>query len=187
MVMQRSLYLQHLQFDPTKWPGVEIEDRWRPLPSLVSLSNKGPIQAEFVSMMLRWLPEDITVHNEDLEGNRQRLLLRGLNQSLPEILPLLYNLLERHFGAALSEVSRQQLDIAKQHIATVTATLNAINACAEWAPLPDLTKYGVVSYFLLLTFVFMLASFSYLSCQERDLLMPLLQNLILQCMMSFRF
>ena len=25
-------------------------------------------QAELVSMMLRWLPEDITVHNEDLEG-----------------------------------------------------------------------------------------------------------------------
>nr|CAN73715.1 hypothetical protein VITISV_038842 [Vitis vinifera] len=38
------------------------------LPSLVSLSNNGPIQAELVAMMLRWLPEDITVHNEDLEG-----------------------------------------------------------------------------------------------------------------------
>jgi hypothetical protein len=25
-------------------------------------------QAELVSMVLRWLPEDITVHNEDLEG-----------------------------------------------------------------------------------------------------------------------
>lgn len=25
-------------------------------------------QAELVAMMLRWLPEDITVHNEDLEG-----------------------------------------------------------------------------------------------------------------------
>ncbi|KAK4850574.1 hypothetical protein QYF36_007942 [Acer negundo] len=114
------------------------------LPSLVSLSNKGPIQAELVSMMLRWLPEDITVHNEDLEGDRRRLLLRGLTQSLPEILPLLYTLLERHFGAALSEVGRQQLDIAKQHVATVTATLNAINAYAEWAPLPDLAKYGII-------------------------------------------
>ena len=27
-----------------------------------------PNQAELVSMTLRWLPEDITVHNEDLEG-----------------------------------------------------------------------------------------------------------------------
>ncbi|KAH9754455.1 protein HASTY 1 [Citrus sinensis] len=118
---------------------------WQELfPSLATLSSKGPIQAELVSMMLRWLPEDITVHNEDLEGDRRRLLLRGLTQSLPEILPLLYSLLERHFGAALSEVGRQQLDVAKQHAATVTATLNAINAYAEWAPLPDLAKYGII-------------------------------------------
>ncbi|XP_022719250.1 protein HASTY 1 [Durio zibethinus] len=118
---------------------------WQELfPSLVSLSSKGPVQAELVSMMLRWLPEDITVHNEDLEGDRRRLLLRGLTQSLPEILPLLYTLLERHFGAALSEVGRQQLDVAKQHAAAVTATLNAINAYAEWAPLSDLAKYGII-------------------------------------------
>ena len=26
------------------------------------------VQAELVAMMLRWLPEDITVHNEDLDG-----------------------------------------------------------------------------------------------------------------------
>ncbi|KAF9605389.1 hypothetical protein IFM89_016966 [Coptis chinensis] len=114
------------------------------LPSLVSLSNTGPIQAELVSMLLRWLPEDITVHNEDLEGERRRLLLRGLTESLPEIFPLLYTLLERHFGAALSEAGRQQLDSAKQHAATVTATLNAVNAYADWAPLPDLAKYGLI-------------------------------------------
>ncbi|KAG4112692.1 hypothetical protein ERO13_D13G177400v2 [Gossypium hirsutum] len=118
---------------------------WQELfPSLVSLSSKGPVQAELVSMMLRWLPEDITVHNEDLEGDRRRLLLRGLTQSLPEILPLLYTLLERHFGEALSEVGRQHLDIAKQHAAAVTATLNAINAYAEWAPLSDLAKFGII-------------------------------------------
>ncbi|KAJ1417073.1 Exportin-1/Importin-beta-like [Sesbania bispinosa] len=115
------------------------------LPSLVSLSSKGPIQAELVSMMLRWLPEDITVHNEDLEGDRRRLLLRGLTQSLPEILPLLYTLLERHFTAALNEAGRKQMDIAKLHAATVTATLNAINAYAEWAPLSDLAKSGIIN------------------------------------------
>ncbi|XAR54705.1 hypothetical protein NMG60_11029962 [Bertholletia excelsa] len=118
---------------------------WQELfPSLVSLSNSGPVQAELVSMTLRWLPEDITVHNEDLEGDRRRLLLRGLTQSLPDILPLFYTLLERHFGAAVSEASKQQLDVAKQHAATVTATLNAINAYAEWAPVADLSKYGIV-------------------------------------------
>ncbi|XP_016652665.1 PREDICTED: protein HASTY 1 [Prunus mume] len=114
------------------------------LPTLVSLSYKGPIQAELVCMMLRWLPEDITVHNEDLEGDRRRLLLRGLTQSLPEILPLLYTLLERHFGAVLNEAGKQQLDLAKQHAATVTAILNAVNAYSEWAPLPDLAKYGII-------------------------------------------
>lgn len=114
------------------------------LPSLVSLSNQGPIQAELVVMMLRWLPEDIMVYNEDLEGDRRRLLLRGLTQSLPEILPLLYNLLERHFGAALAEAGQEQMEIAKQHAAMVTATLNAVNSYAEWAPLPDLAKYGVI-------------------------------------------
>ncbi|XP_019231873.1 PREDICTED: protein HASTY 1 isoform X2 [Nicotiana attenuata] len=118
---------------------------WQELfPSLVSLANKGPAQAELVSMMLRWLPEDITVHNEDLEGDRRRLLLRGLTDSLPEIFPLLYSLLERHFGAALSEAGRQQFEVARQHAAAVTATLNAVNAYAEWAPLPDLAKHGII-------------------------------------------
>ncbi|KAI3942418.1 hypothetical protein MKW98_013070 [Papaver atlanticum] len=118
---------------------------WQELhPPLVSLSNNGPIQAELVSMILRWVPEDITVHNEDLEGERRRMLLRGLTQSLPEIFPLLYTLLERHFGAALSAAGSQQLDVAKQHAATVTATINAVNAYAEWAPIPDLEKYGLI-------------------------------------------
>ncbi|XP_058738613.1 protein HASTY 1-like [Vicia villosa] len=121
-------------------------DLWQEmLPSLVTLSNKGPIQAELVSMMLRWLPEDITVHNEDLEGDRRRLLLRGLTQSLPEILPLLYTLLERHFVAALNEANRKQTDIAKLHAAAVTATLNAVIAYAEWAPLTDLSKSGIIN------------------------------------------
>lgn len=60
------------------------------------------------------------------------------------ILKFLLQLLEKHYGAALSEVGRQQFDIAKQHAATVTATLNAINAYAEWAPLPDLAQYGII-------------------------------------------
>ncbi|KAL8193882.1 hypothetical protein R6Q57_026124 [Mikania cordata] len=114
------------------------------LPSLISLSSSGPTHAEMVCMMLRWLPEDITVHNEDLEGDRRRLLLRGLTESLPEILPLLYTLLERHFRAAMTEAGRQQFEIAKQHAATVTATLNAINAYVEWAHLPYLAKYGTI-------------------------------------------
>lgn len=37
------------------------------------------------------------------------------------------------------------MDIAKQHAATVTATLNAINAYAEWVPLPDLANHGIIN------------------------------------------
>ncbi|KAK1292067.1 Protein HASTY 1 [Acorus calamus] len=114
------------------------------LPSLGALCHKGPVEAELVAMILRWLPEDVTVHNEDLEGDRRRSLLRGLTESLPEILPLLYNLLEKHFGAAMSEASNQQLDLAKQHATTITAVLNAVNAYAEWAPVIDLAKYGLI-------------------------------------------
>ncbi|KAG6487021.1 protein HASTY 1-like [Zingiber officinale] len=114
------------------------------LPTLVSLSAKGPIEAELVAMVLRWLPEDITVHNEDLEGDRRRVLLRGLTESLAEILPLLYTLLEKHFGAALREFMAQQLDAAKQHATAVIASLNAVNAYTEWAPVPDLAKYGLI-------------------------------------------
>lgn len=44
----------------------------------------------------------------------------------------------------MTEAGRQQLDVAKQHAATVTATLNAVNAYAEWAPIADLEKYGLI-------------------------------------------
>ena len=61
-------------------------------------------------------------------------------------------LLETHFAAALNEAGRKQMDIAKLHAATVTATLNAVNAYAEWAPLSDLADAGIingyVSFFL---------------------------------------
>ena len=53
-------------------------------------------------------------------------------------------LLERHYAAAWNEAANQQLDIVKQHVAAVTAILNAVNAYAEWAPLPDLAKYGII-------------------------------------------
>ncbi|XP_047052898.1 protein HASTY 1 isoform X4 [Lolium rigidum] len=114
------------------------------LPSIVSLSNLGPVEAEVVAMILRWLPEDITVHNEDLEGDKRRALLRGLTEALPQILPLLYSLLEKHFVAALSEHTKQQMELAKQHVGTVTAVINAVNAYAEWAPVTDLARYGLI-------------------------------------------
>lgn len=45
------------------------------------------------------------------------------------------------------EAGRENMDIAKYHAATVTATLNAVNAYAEWAPLSDLAKYGIIHWY----------------------------------------
>lgn len=44
----------------------------------------------------------------------------------------------------MMEAGRQQMDIAKQHVAAVIAAVNAVNAYAEWAPLSDLAKYGII-------------------------------------------
>lgn len=54
-------------------------------------------------------------------------------------------LLERHFGAAISEAGRQHVDVAKQHADVVIACLNAIIAYADWAPVPELARYGILS------------------------------------------
>lgn len=53
-------------------------------------------------------------------------------------------LLEKHFVAALSEHTNQQMELAKQHVGTVTAVLNAVNSYAEWAPVTDLARYGLI-------------------------------------------
>ncbi|KAJ9180163.1 hypothetical protein P3X46_008441 [Hevea brasiliensis] len=125
--------------------GIEL---WQELlPSLVSLCGQGPVQAELVAMMLRWLLEDITVHNEDLEcnfvvcvcvliteicvkeieyfelwklGDWRWLLLWGLTQSLPEILPLLYIILmnvSREFlyksGSSAGVVDESEFEFAE--------------------------------------------------------------------------
>jgi exportin-5 len=57
-------------------------------------------------------------------------------------------LLERHCTAALSEAGRKQIDVAKLHAAAVTATLNAVIAYAEWAPLTDLAKSGIINLYV---------------------------------------
>lgn len=45
----------------------------------------------------------------------------------------------------MSEAGRQHIDLAKQHADVVIACLNAIIAYAEWAPVPDLARYGILS------------------------------------------
>lgn len=56
------------------------------------------------------------------------------------------------------EAGRQQMDVAKQHAAALIAAINAVNAYAEWAPLSDLGKYGIIYGYILdspLSFLFL--------------------------------
>lgn len=114
------------------------------LQNLVSICDQSPIHAELVAMVLRWLPEDITVHNEDLEGDRRRQLLHGLTHYLSEILSLLHKLVYQHFLAVQEAVKINEIDKAKQDAAAVTAALNAINTYAEWAPISALRSSGLI-------------------------------------------
>ncbi|CAM6084353.1 unnamed protein product [Calypogeia fissa] len=114
------------------------------LPSLFNLSGNSPAHAELVAMVLRWLPEDVTVHNEDLEGERRRQLLFGLTQTLPQTLPFLFNLLELHFTATITLSAQNQEEVANQHASAVTATLFAVIAYAEWAPVTAMVEYRLV-------------------------------------------
>jgi len=71
-------------------------------------------------------------------------------------------LLERHCTAALSEDGRKQIDVPKLHAAAVTATLNAVIAYAEWAPLTDLAKSGIINLYV--SYVVYLSSSVKYSC-----------------------
>ncbi len=55
-----------------------------------------------------------------------------------------YQLLDHHFGAAMAAVQQNQMESAKQHAAVVTATLNAVVAYAEWAPVVSLANHGLI-------------------------------------------
>jgi exportin-5 len=44
----------------------------------------------------------------------------------------------------MTEHANQNFELAKQHATTVTAALNAVNAYAEWAPVPDLARFGLI-------------------------------------------
>ncbi|XP_074561166.1 uncharacterized protein LOC141817413 [Curcuma longa] len=89
------------------------------------------------------LCERLSLSHKMLKGTECYKELQSV-VNLAEILPLLYTLLEKHFGAALREFMAQQLDAAKQHATAVIASLNAVNAYTEWAPMSDLAKYGLI-------------------------------------------
>ncbi|KAK3246378.1 hypothetical protein CYMTET_44083, partial [Cymbomonas tetramitiformis] len=114
------------------------------LPEVLSLASIGPSQAELVAMVLRWVPEDVTVHNEDILGLQMQALLKGLLAALPEILPFLYKMLDQHFGAAVTAAQAGSTQAARAHAAAVDATLSAVQAYADWAPVPMFAQHGLL-------------------------------------------
>ncbi|CAH8386137.1 unnamed protein product [Eruca vesicaria subsp. sativa] len=109
--------------------------------SLVSLSSKGPLQAEMALKVVKRLSEHHIDHiKEELKDNKHSHLLQGL----PDILVWLHDLLEKHFGDARNAEGRGKVELAKQHSDVVVACLNAINSLTEWAPVPDFAEYKIV-------------------------------------------
>ncbi|CAA7041201.1 unnamed protein product [Microthlaspi erraticum] len=115
--------------DPKMWQELFL--------SLVSLSSRGPLQAELTLWVVERLSEH---HSKELEDKKHRHLL----QRLPDILVWLHDLLEEHFGAARNAEGRQKVELENQHSAAVVACLNAINSFTEWAPVLDLVEYRIV-------------------------------------------
>ncbi|MCO5593899.1 hypothetical protein L7F22_047918 [Adiantum nelumboides] len=111
---------------------------------LMELSVVSPAHAELVLMVLRWLPEDVTVFNEDLEGDRRRQLFHSLTQALTQIFPFFFKLLEFHFSEAIKLLQQSQVELAKQHATVANATLNALLAYVEWAPVEKIAENGLI-------------------------------------------
>ncbi|KAI5071083.1 hypothetical protein GOP47_0013334 [Adiantum capillus-veneris] len=122
--------------DVSLWQGL--------LSKLVELSAVSPAYAELVLMVLRWLPEDITVYNEDLEGDRRRQLVHCLTQALTQIFPFFFKMLESHFVEAVNLLQQGQVELAKQHATVANGTLNALLAYVEWAPVEKIAENGLI-------------------------------------------
>ncbi|XP_062204989.1 protein HASTY 1-like [Phragmites australis] len=112
---------------------------------LVSLFEEGACEDELVCFILRSISNVGITRNAHIEaGDRGEMLVHGLGEFLPQILPLLCSLLDKHTRAAFSEQSNQDMEVANQHECTVKAALDAAHAYTEWAPVTDLAKYGLI-------------------------------------------
>lgn len=84
-----------------------------------------PLMCQQVCMVLRFVAEEVMVYADDLGQASKRALLAGQQAGLPVVLPTLTQLLERHYGAALSAAQASQPAQAQSHAAAVTAGLGA--------------------------------------------------------------
>lgn len=119
---------------------------WQALqPQLLPLAQQGPVQAEMVCMVLRFVAEEVMLYSEDLGQASKRALLAGQQASLPQLLPALTGLLEAHYGAALAAAQASDVAKAHAHAAAVTAGLGAVEVYAAWAPLGRMAEAGLLA------------------------------------------
>eukprot|EP00850_Spirogloea_muscicola_P002509 SM000009S23638 [mRNA] locus=s9:1311908:1321866:+ [translate_table: standard] len=115
------------------------------LPVLLESAGKSPAHAEVVAMVLQFVPEDVTLHSEDIARGQRRGVLLALTTSLPDIFLFLYQALSQHFSAAMAMVEQNDVESAKRHAAVVTAALSAACAYADWAPISAMGDYNLIN------------------------------------------
>ncbi|CAN6372154.1 unnamed protein product [Urochloa humidicola] len=114
------------------------------LPSIITLANKGPTEAELAAFIFKWISDFRIVCPVDLDGGQSEAILSGLDEALPNILLILSSLLEKYGGSVLAKHPEQLTVSSKKHGLTVAACLLAANAYAEWVPVVHLAKSGLI-------------------------------------------
>ena len=118
---------------------------------LFEYAQCGPTQAECVSMVFQRLPEEVVDGSDDLHAFEKRELLATLTASLPDVLQLLYRIVEGNFSQAVQRIQHGDQEAGRLHAAAVNAGLRALLAYASWAPVSMLAKHGILeacSFFL---------------------------------------
>ena len=114
----------------------------RLVPDLVRMcASEGGQSAELAMNVVRFVAEDVAIHNEDMIGGRLRDLLGGLTSTLPAVLPAIYSVMEKHY---VKSTSCQDAQEQKAHLAAVNAALGACAVYGEWAPLAAFMRSGLI-------------------------------------------
>ncbi|XP_062225180.1 protein HASTY 1-like isoform X2 [Phragmites australis] len=101
------------------------------LPSIISLSKRGPTEAELAAFILKSISDSRIDCGVDPDGAQFEAVLSGLDEALPNIMLILSSLLENHGGAVVAKQPDQLIVSSKKHALTVTACLLAANAYAK--------------------------------------------------------
>eukprot|EP00216_Chloropicon_sp_CCMP2111_P004864 CAMPEP_0198240168 /NCGR_PEP_ID=MMETSP1446-20131203/5364_1 /TAXON_ID=1461542 ORGANISM="Unidentified sp, Strain CCMP2111" /NCGR_SAMPLE_ID=MMETSP1446 /ASSEMBLY_ACC=CAM_ASM_001112 /LENGTH=1315 /DNA_ID=CAMNT_0043922867 /DNA_START=165 /DNA_END=4112 /DNA_ORIENTATION=- len=108
------------------------------LPELVTWPGSRGV--ELACMVLRWLPEGTNqIVPEALSATRKRVLLKALQESLPDILSFVYQALDKHYAALTDNTGNMQ-----ECKSVLDAALEMLLRYAEWTPIALFQQYGVI-------------------------------------------